>query len=330
MAAGTRHAATVFATLLAVVAIQVAFLALVVGMAVPLLVLPGMALGSLPGRTLGIESVPRPVLVVFALLGLAAFGYAQLRYARREALSRVDAESVGEGYPGLQARVRRLAMVAGVEPPSVAVTPSPTATSFGIGGPRSTVVVSRGLLDRPDDVELDAALAHELAHVADRDATVMTMAAFLPALVSERYSLLRETYPFEFPATVAAGTVATLLATVFVLLELGSVGLLVPVVVPVVVLLDYLFGWIVVDGIVDGRAARSAGTGGASGGTDSRGPFDGGGVEPLSLVPSGPVADASPGLFDRGGDPWNGHRTHPSTADRVEHLRATTVNLEAE
>ncbi len=45
--------------------------------------------------------------------------------------------------------------------------------SFAIGTlGGATVVVSEGLLSALDGDELDAVLAHELTHVADRDATV--------------------------------------------------------------------------------------------------------------------------------------------------------------
>ena len=44
------------------------------------------------------------------------------------------------------------------------------------------MVVTTGLLDLLDAEERDAVLAHELAHVRNRDVSVMTMAYFLPSL----------------------------------------------------------------------------------------------------------------------------------------------------
>jgi hypothetical protein len=46
----------------------------------------------------------------------------------------------------------------------------------------ATVVVTRGLLDTLDVREREAVLAHELAHVTNRDVTVTTLAYFLPTL----------------------------------------------------------------------------------------------------------------------------------------------------
>lgn len=81
-----------------------------------------------------------------------------------------------------------------VEPTHVAVGPGSVARpdagvlSPAVGSVRSaTIAVSEGLLDALDDEELDAVLAHELAHVRNRDAAVMTLASFLPALTNGEY-----------------------------------------------------------------------------------------------------------------------------------------------
>jgi len=55
---------------------------------------------------------------------------------------------------------------------------SPTAAAVGYRPSSSTVVVSTGLVDALDGPELDAVLAHELAHVANRDAAVLTALSF--------------------------------------------------------------------------------------------------------------------------------------------------------
>jgi len=123
----------------------------------------------------------------------AVVAWAQLRYTRREALSEVDAIVVtDEEYPDLLARVRRLATGADVAVPTVAITETDVPNAFTVGTPRhATVVVSTGLLAALSADELDAVLAHELAHVKNRDAMVLTLATFLPALAGD-YSLLAD------------------------------------------------------------------------------------------------------------------------------------------
>jgi heat shock protein HtpX len=83
--------------------------------------------------------------------------------------------------------VERLCGLADLPLPRLAVMPTDVPNAFSAGrSPRSAVVVvTRGLLARLDDDELEAVLAHELAHIANRDAFVMTIAA-APAMVGRK------------------------------------------------------------------------------------------------------------------------------------------------
>ncbi|WP_276302521.1 M48 family metallopeptidase [Halorussus lipolyticus] len=130
-------------------------------------------------------------LVALSTLALA---WVQLKYTRRELLGAADARSVSETeYPDLHRRLRRLAQTAEMTPPDLAVAETETANCFTVGDlRRGTVVVSTGLLDALSASELDAVLAHELAHLRNRDAVVMTLATFLPALANDDYSLVRD------------------------------------------------------------------------------------------------------------------------------------------
>jgi heat shock protein HtpX len=129
--------------------------------------------------------------VALVVPATAVLAWAQFRYARRETLSAVDARPVtDEESPELAGRLRRLAQTADVRPPTPAIADTQVPNSLTVGGLGSaTVVVSTGLLDRLDGDELDAVLAHELAHLQNRDAAVMTLATFLPALASDDYSV---------------------------------------------------------------------------------------------------------------------------------------------
>ncbi len=124
--------------------------------------------------------------------------WAQLRYVRSETLDAVDAEpATADSHLDLDRRVTRLAAQADVPTPECYVVDSETPNSFALGGAgRPTLVVSTGLLATLDGDRLDAVLAHELAHLQHRDATVMTLASFLPALTSDRHSLLDSLGPW--------------------------------------------------------------------------------------------------------------------------------------
>lgn len=133
-------------------------------------------------------AIPAPLwwggLVILALGGLLAV---QLHTARRMALTRADVVPLQENdEPALFDRVRRLSTLADHQPPSIGRIDSDVPNCFSVGGRDPMLVVSTGLLDTLTDDELDAVLAHELAHVQNNDATVMTLATFLPTLVGDQ------------------------------------------------------------------------------------------------------------------------------------------------
>ncbi|MFC7097731.1 M48 family metalloprotease [Halobaculum marinum] len=133
-----------------------------------------------------------PFLLAIPIVAIALV--VQVRYVRHDLLAGTGARVVDrEAFPDLYRRLDRLSQ--GLDAPTarLAVVDSDTPNSCSVAGAgRGTVVVSTGLLDACSDDELDAVLAHELAHLRNRDATVLTAAAFLPALVNGDYSLWRD------------------------------------------------------------------------------------------------------------------------------------------
>jgi heat shock protein HtpX len=88
--------------------------------------------------------------------------------------------------PRLHLMVAELAARAGIPKPRVFVIEDPHANAFATGrNPKHAVVaVTTGILDVLDDRELRGVLAHEIAHVANRDILVASVAAGLAAAVS--------------------------------------------------------------------------------------------------------------------------------------------------
>ena len=140
---------------------------------------------------------------VFALIGWALGGYRLLSifvfcgallagalywYADRVALGLVHARELPVGeFPGLHSTVERLAAVAGVAKPRLYLMEDglPRALATGRGPRGSTVAVSAGLLTAASPAELEAVLAHELAHVRHRDVVVQTSVVVLAATLLE-------------------------------------------------------------------------------------------------------------------------------------------------
>jgi heat shock protein HtpX len=82
--------------------------------------------------------------------------------------------------PELHAMIERLAAMADLPKPRVAVVPSAVPNAFATGRNKkhSVVAVTQGLWDRLEPQEIEGVLAHELTHVLNRDVAVMTIASF--------------------------------------------------------------------------------------------------------------------------------------------------------
>jgi len=124
--------------------------------------------------------------IVGLLLGLATVA-GSYWYSDRLALMAGGAVPAGpEDFPVYHRIVRELAAEAGLPMPRLYVTPDAQPNAFATGrDPRhAAVAVTRGLLELLDARELRAVLAHELAHVGNRDTLITSVAAALATGIS--------------------------------------------------------------------------------------------------------------------------------------------------
>ncbi len=122
---------------------------------------------------------------LFPLIMLGGFAIAQYFFSDKLALRSMGARKVDpEEYPELHRMVERLSQQADLPKPAVAVadTQVPNAFATGRNKKNATVAVTTGLLRTLDDDELEGVVAHELAHVKNRDVMVMTIASFLSTI----------------------------------------------------------------------------------------------------------------------------------------------------
>ena len=127
------------------------------------------------------------LLPVVVFMGIFLLG--QFLFSDKLALYSMGATVVEEDEADAEMRkvhrmVSRLSQQADLPKPKVAVADTSIPNAFAAGRSRksSTVCVTRGILRSLDDDELEGVLAHELAHIKNRDVMVMTIASFLSTL----------------------------------------------------------------------------------------------------------------------------------------------------
>ena len=94
--------------------------------------------------------------------------------------------------PGLHDMVGRLAARAGMPMPRLYLLPTPAPNAFATGRnpEHAAVAVTAGILELLDPRELEGVLAHELAHVKNRDTLIGTVAATLAGVISYAAQML--------------------------------------------------------------------------------------------------------------------------------------------
>jgi heat shock protein HtpX len=139
-----------------------------------LFVAVGYAIGGGGGATVGI---------VFAVV----LNFGVYFFSDKIALRSARAVPVEEHeLPQVYAIVRSLAQRQNMPMPAIYLieAPQPNAFATGRNPKHAAVAVTRGILDLMDYNELEGVLAHELAHVKNRDILIATVAATIGAALS--------------------------------------------------------------------------------------------------------------------------------------------------
>jgi heat shock protein HtpX len=88
--------------------------------------------------------------------------------------------------PRLHRIVRQIASMNGLPMPKVGIIPSSTPNAFATGrNPKNAVVcATEGIMRLLDDEELSGVMAHEMAHVKNRDILIMSVASTIAGAIS--------------------------------------------------------------------------------------------------------------------------------------------------
>jgi len=147
---------------------------LLLGLISGLLLAVGAALGGRVGLTFG--------LMVAVVMNLGTWWFSVPLVKRMTGARTVHPNE----WPDLHRLVGELAQQARLPKPEVLYTEDPVPNAFATGrSPRhAAVAVTKGLVERLDEREVRAVLAHEMAHVLHRDTLISAIAGTLAAAIT--------------------------------------------------------------------------------------------------------------------------------------------------
>jgi heat shock protein HtpX len=124
------------------------------------------------------------LMILLICGGLAAF---QFFTSDKLALHAMGAREVTpQEAPELHAMIERLCIQADLPKPKIAVaqTNMPNAFALGRSQTSATVCATTGIMNLLSPAELEGVMAHELAHVKNRDVMIMTIASFFASIAA--------------------------------------------------------------------------------------------------------------------------------------------------
>ncbi len=135
---------------------------------------------------------PDPWVLVGGIVASALFfGYLSYRVGTRRLVTGLDAvELPRDRAPWLYQRLDRLRGEMSVGEPRVFVASLPAPNALAVGAGEGVVILDRDLFRILDGEELEAILAHELAHLETRDALLQTLGSSLVETASGLLFLL--------------------------------------------------------------------------------------------------------------------------------------------
>jgi heat shock protein HtpX len=146
--------------------------ALLLGLLSGVLLAIGQLLGGANGLMIGL---------VFAVV----MNFGSYWFSDKIVLKMYRAQEVGAGHP-LHTMVERLSRQAQLPMPKVYIIPDPSPNAFATGRNPShaAVAATEGILQVLSQHELEGVIAHELAHVRNRDILISSVAATIAAAIT--------------------------------------------------------------------------------------------------------------------------------------------------
>ena len=128
-----------------------------------------------------------PAIFYFAVLLSVGMNVGSFWFSDKLVLAMTKAQEVSfEQNPELHRVVENIAITAGLPKPRIYLVnePQPNAFATGRDPKHGVVAVTTGLLQQLERSELEGVLAHEMAHIGNRDILVSTIAVVLAGAVA--------------------------------------------------------------------------------------------------------------------------------------------------
>lgn len=126
------------------------------------------------------------IILLVAVVLAIALNFFSYWYSDKIVLSISKAKLVKkDDEPELYRMVENLSITAGLPMPKLFIMEEmqPNAFATGRDPEHGVIVVTRGLINRLEKIELEAVIAHELAHIGNRDILLSTMVVVLVGMV---------------------------------------------------------------------------------------------------------------------------------------------------
>ncbi len=124
---------------------------------------------------------------VVMVVVIGALMLSQLFLSDKLALRAMGAREVSPAEaPGLHAMIERLCIQADLPKPRIAIADTDVPNAFAMGRSKKSAVVcaTTGIMRTLDPGELEGVMAHELAHVKNRDVLIMTVVSFFASIAA--------------------------------------------------------------------------------------------------------------------------------------------------
>jgi heat shock protein HtpX len=167
-------------------------------------------------------------ILALLLLGSVGFVGFQYKFGKWAALRSVGAEDMPEraegryDYGRIHQSTEQLCQEMGIDKPRLMVADMGVPNAFAVGRKKAgVVVISHEIIDLLEHDELEGVIAHELAHIKNRDVVIMVLgqsiASMVGIVVQWAYILGGDRNIGTYFAGMILGTIAQMIVMIFVM-----------------------------------------------------------------------------------------------------------------